>query len=899
MNEFSCCTCEQGTTPCAIYNRPALPVIRYRVGTFSTFRRAMIESIAKHPLLAKWTSRDVDDYGIEIIELWAYLADILTFYQERLAHEAYLRTAQQRESLVQLAALVGYILRPGVAATAYLAFTVDKTQPCIPAGVRVQSKPASGQMPATFETDAALATSVTVNQFTIHSVPSLDRPNFRIGNNQAVVLAGGDDLKAGQMLVFFTHDLIESRRDSLEEKSIVSVRTTEGGKQIVWTPTIGKTFRYGATVYRYGRKFKLFGANAPEKYAVPVLDAGNVITGWTQVVTHFEWPFVESLPGLAQVTMTSGVEHIEAPPALKSTATLLESKRTEGVIKKNLKVVLPLDGVVTDLKVNDRVLVAIKGDITAHDFNQIFTIASVNQSGQRRGPITAVVTVLTLLIEPTQRVLPHMADFRTVEIYELTSEKILFSRRNFGDDRITEGSNRVYTELIGASDIKTGSLALIADGNGFAEAVTVTRVSPFDCTRVMHEMVTGENIVTENIAAIGKATMLDNGVSPKRELPNENGVVIEFTPPLTRLISGDRKILYGNVVKATHGETIKDETLGSGDRSLASQVFTLRKSPVTYTPDMKAPHGMRNSLQVWVDGTRWKEVPDFYLCTPDGHVFITRIDGNDTMHITFGDGVRGARLPSGTNNIHARYRKGSVKPGAIDAGKLTMLLDTGQGIQAVVNPAPTFGWNDPDTMAEIKRLAPTSVLTFDRAVSLRDFENLARSYPGVGKARAVWTWAEAQHVVRMTCASSDGTSIAAIAPGLRAFLDARRDPIHQLEIIDCTPVAIVLHASIVVDADHDEDMVLAVARVTMGNTVLEDGKTGYFSFARMGIGENIYLSDVYATMQSVPGVLGVDIIELHRGDMNVSLQTIVPIRPSEMVVLASSADIIIEIMRRS
>ncbi len=105
-----CWCCDRGTpvSPRVIFNRPALSALNYRVGTFSSFRRAMIETIATEPLLLKWTSRDADDYGIEIVELWAYLADVLTFYQERIANEAFLRTTTQRDSLMRLAALIDY-----------------------------------------------------------------------------------------------------------------------------------------------------------------------------------------------------------------------------------------------------------------------------------------------------------------------------------------------------------------------------------------------------------------------------------------------------------------------------------------------------------------------------------------------------------------------------------------------------------------------------------------------------------------------------------------------------------------------------------------------------------------------------------------------------------------------
>ena len=39
-----------------------------------------------------------------------------------------------------------------------------------------------------------------------------------------------------------------------------------------------------------------------------------------------------------------------------------------------------------------------------------------------------------------------------------------------------------------------------------------------------------------------------------------------------------------------------------------------------------------------------------------------------------------------------------------------------------------------------RRNAPLTVLTLDRIVSLRDYEDFARAFGGIAKALATWTW---------------------------------------------------------------------------------------------------------------------------------------------------------------
>ena len=102
--------------------------LAYRIGTHATFFETMKArlSSADYSELADLKTRRGDDPAIALMDAWALVADVLTFYQERIANEGYLRTATERRSVLEIARLIGYELRPGVAATAYLAYTLDE-----------------------------------------------------------------------------------------------------------------------------------------------------------------------------------------------------------------------------------------------------------------------------------------------------------------------------------------------------------------------------------------------------------------------------------------------------------------------------------------------------------------------------------------------------------------------------------------------------------------------------------------------------------------------------------------------------------------------------------------------------------------------------------------------------
>src|SRR6185503_2213059 len=112
--------------------------LAYRVGTHASFYASMKARLSLHrfeggaaasgdrrPLLGL-TSREPSDFSLALLDATAVVGDILTFYQERIANEGFLRTATELRSVSELARLVGYRPRPGVSASTYLAYTIDE-----------------------------------------------------------------------------------------------------------------------------------------------------------------------------------------------------------------------------------------------------------------------------------------------------------------------------------------------------------------------------------------------------------------------------------------------------------------------------------------------------------------------------------------------------------------------------------------------------------------------------------------------------------------------------------------------------------------------------------------------------------------------------------------------------
>jgi uncharacterized phage protein gp47/JayE len=94
------------------------PWIDYTNKDYDSLVTAM-KGLARERLPA-WTDHSANDFGVMLIELFAYMGDILAYYQDRVANESFLSTARERRSVLYLLRLIGYELLPAVSSSAEL-----------------------------------------------------------------------------------------------------------------------------------------------------------------------------------------------------------------------------------------------------------------------------------------------------------------------------------------------------------------------------------------------------------------------------------------------------------------------------------------------------------------------------------------------------------------------------------------------------------------------------------------------------------------------------------------------------------------------------------------------------------------------------------------------------------
>lgn len=759
------CPCD-GDHVAAPYNLPQLDHIAYRAGTWLEFRRAVLTPLDGETALSRdglpiWRTQGQGDLAVMMAEWFAYLADILTFYNERIANQAYLRTADLPESVNHLIKLLGYRPRPAIGATGTLAALVSPGQSAtLPKGLQFQSKPGPGQAPQIFElaTDIAIALPDMVAAAPPpHLLAATGAPPLRfLAQSHARV----------GLLIPWRVDPIGVLWPQPDYSLLLvgALKTVDPGDVLRLRPrdaSLGDPML--ATV---------------SSVTVEPADGGGQQTALGLSITGTPpSPFTAVQAALERANQTIGVWNFF----------------TSGVINGSQ---VHLAALARPIRPGQWVGMTTSGGSTS--LFRVTAVADVvwDANSDHGGPPSG------------DNAIPMPHTMLTVAGTPSTSVKtILF-------DWI--GVGQLLDQPYGTW---TGSpTALVAAGR-----------TPFPAT-------TGAEVLVQDDGGLGFITTASSA--------GDNQVQLGTIPQLTPALTPPLQVLY-NPLPVTRGKTVAKEILGSGDATQVGQDFTLAQSPVTY---LAQGAGWASTVSLTVDGEPWTEVPFFYGQPPDAQVFVTREDDGGQTHVMFGDGVNGARLTSGVNNVIATYRVGA---GAASppAGKLTVIAQSYPGLRAVLNPVAVGGGADPDPASQIRRYAPRSVLTFGRAVSVFDYEAMAAQAPGVTRARAVWAWNDARQRTLVTVYVGDDSAAVTSA---RQTLAAAGDPNRPVAVVPAVAVQASITLTLIVTPGMDSGAIVAAAVAA-----LVDPDTGIFSPNTLPVGQPVFDSQIEAGVLSVKGAVAI------------------------------------------
>jgi hypothetical protein len=772
------CPCAQGQGQPPVSNPPGLTQIAYRADDFTGFRQAMLRPRPGETAIGTWRPAP-GDLGLQILEWWAYLGDILTFYNERIANESYLRTATLPASVANLVALLGYQPAPGIAATGYVAAMRSAAHPneplVIPAGMRLSSVATPGVAAQAFEVSAAASFSG------LSSVPVTPAPQTALsvddaGNPGSVLLSGQvSGIRAGDRLVLAGQDFaggddnwslvtvgaLGPTADPGSGAINTLVEFSAGGWGPATSPGPGPGPSAQATDYRLAR---------PAATAALWSNQAATTNNPSQVVIAQAGPNALTVHLAAAVRNISPGDTVLFDGGASSSALAVVSSACD-VLWAVPYPVLP--GVSSPPNPPDIAVTHTQLTVTLADPD-----AAALMNAQNAGTLGSITARYGF--KDAGQIIPVPAPTLSTLPAQVTVPAS-------------------YAWPDGAS------LALLQDATGAGVLVTVSA------------------------AGSGQVSLAGAGTPPAT-----------LTAPLQVPV-----VLLPDVVPVSRGTTVTNEVLGSGNAALSDQSFTLAKSPLTYLATGQGPAA---ALAVYVDSIQWQQVPSFYGQPATAKVFVvSRSPDQSVTTVTFGDGVNGARLTSGTGNVVATYRYGSgaaIPP----AGRLTTISQPQPNLAAIQNPVAVSGGADPQAPGDVRANAPASVFTFGRAVSAVDYEVVAAQAPGVSRVTAYWTFdGTAQRTLVTVYVGDDQAAVASASAALAEADDPNRPVSVQL----AGQVELGLTATLVVAADREVPAVVAAA-----TAAICDPAAGLFSPARMGIGQRLYRSTIDAALM-VPGVVAV------------------------------------------
>jgi hypothetical protein len=761
-------------TPLEVQNRPGLSAIAYRVGVHSDFLASLLSGLTDvdRPRLAELGTRDSDDFTIALLDAWSVAADVLAFYNERLAQESYLRTALERVSLQELGRLIGYRLRPGVAAQTYLAFALEpppsappnasrdpgSAPPVTPdsvtldPGLRVQSIPGPGEQPQTFEIVETIDSRPEWNAMaasqTVHFVPGM-------GDTHAYLQGAGLNLKPGDALLFAGTD-VDVARDHWDLRILATVGADAVNDRtlVSWDRPLGSATWHVTPAnppfpFALRKRLDVFGHNAPLKNLIDK----TATTDWSFRISSHAGTFVD------------------------------------------------VDGSHPDIVVGSWIVLALP------TYLELWKVKSVSELSRADYAVSGRVTRLELEFGE------NYAFFETS-----VRETTVFAVQDAF----------ALADAPDTSDVAGGSIFVDVDVSKFVKGRTILVRG----TTTADDDHAEPAVVTDAVASGGRWR-------------------IDLAADLSTSYARGSVVVHGNVALATHGETVQ-QLLGSGRASTPFQRFTLAHDPLTFLQSSSDPSGAEPALEVRVNDVRWDDVPTLFGAGPRDRSYVLRTDEESKNYVQFGDGENGARLPSGSNNVRATYRKGLGAAGNVGPGALAQLLDRPLGVKGVSNPTAASGGVDPESEDAARASIPLGVRTLGRAVSLLDYQDFARAFSGAAKANAAVLQLRAGKTVVVTVAFEGGDRLDDLTTALRTH----GDPRVEVEVLAGTTQTFKLGLKVAVDPAYETPAVLSAVESAL--------RTAY-SFDARDFTDPVFRSGIVATAHTVAGVLAVDVDRLYTG----------------------------------
>jgi hypothetical protein len=811
----------------------------------------MIRQLNATPNLLAWTHRGADDPGIALLEGAAILGDILTFYQDLYANEAFLGTAQWRESISDLVRLLGYRLSPGLGGRGTFAFEVKGTKAVtVPKGFVVKAKVEGIEKEGEFETESEFIAYPWLSRF------NLFRPlqNLNVDNATSEFYISMPDQDVSPILLKEDDKLLigdaqpsgSTDPTSLANAEIViidSIRLQHGVNIYKIKGSMKRTASADSVVgFKLGRSFHHFGYNAPQTFvdtSAPVTstttETSATTTETSTSINERPLSFVRSLSGVTSAsvgaTASSAAGLMVFDPGgfafanpLTAGLAILSTSPIGSVAAAAVRVVapslqanqIPLDVEVSDLANGAKFLMQLGVSAAIRE------IVSIANSPMKWGQQTGTTSLLTVNASLAFAGV-NSADIRELVFYEVLTP-LLTLQAAPADSAETSGNDLFFYGTDTEAQTLTSRSLVIAD----TEPITVT-------------VQTVEGLIPLNFARLRRVsldTVVDYTAFPHQE------------PYLD---------VFGNLIEATQGKTQPEAVLGSGDSTQIFQTFKVPAAPLTYLLSVGDSPPEVPELEVYVNNRLWSCVPTLFGHGFDEEIYIVREDANNDSYVQFGDGKTGSRLPTGFENVSVIYRTGTGAYGALQEGA-TVQGEKLEGLDQIQMPDVSSGGSEPEDGDSARDAAPSKVQSLDRLVGLQDFESEVAAISGVASARAAWQLHNNIPAVVITVLMQTGRAEEreAVANVIRQYNQCRGPNRYPIIVEQGTLQFVRIAVDVAFDPTFREELVtqdIALALGTnSGETQASDNLRGLFGLKNRRFEQPEYANTIAGVVQSVAGV---------------------------------------------
>lgn len=359
-------------------------------------------------------------------------------------------------------------------------------------------------------------------------------------------------------------------------------------------------------------------------------------------------------------------------------------------------------------------------------------------------------------------------------------------------------------------------------------------------------------------------------------------------------------VARGNLILADYGRTIEEwhpadpnvDPAAPGIRkSKIAYRFELQGGPVTFhSPeqnDEEEKPSVREMLEVnprktianaylefyedAPDPTPWEVVPHLLDSKSFDRHFVVDTQNNGTAIIRFGDGMYGMEPPEGFH-IRVIYRVGNGTVGNVGSKTLVHILEpeilesSWPDIVGTRNPLPAWGGIDPETLDQVKLLAPKAFHAEQfRAVTEDDYARATEKHLEVDKAVATFRWTGSWHTVFITIDPIGRTDVTQeLQARVRSHVSRYKLAGYDIEIDPPIYVPLEIAINVCVARDHFRAHVKEALLDALSNRELPDGGRGFFHPDNLTFGQSVYLSRLYLALERVDGVDSAEIIIFKR-----------------------------------